>query len=85
MIERKDVDASLQWKRSDVFENDEAWDAEYKAVETEYSNYDFSVFKGKLNDKQTLLNCLTLCDTIERRLEKLYLYANKMTNIMQVA
>ncbi len=76
MIERKDVDPSLQWKRSDVFENDEAWDAEYKAVETEYSNYDFSAFKGKLGDKQTLLNCLTLCDTIERRLEKLYLYAN---------
>ena len=76
MLERKDIAPSLQWKRTDVFASDEAWEAEYKAVEAEYSNYDFNIFKGKLGEKQTLLQCLTLSDTIERRLEKLYLYAN---------
>lgn len=76
MLERKDVPENLKWKLTDVFPSDEAWEEEYKAVESEYGNYDFSVFRGKLSDKKTLLACLALSDTISRRLEKLYLYAN---------
>ena len=34
------------------------------------------MFKGKLGDKATLLNCFRLIDTISRRIEKLYLYAH---------
>lgn len=76
MLERKEVPAELKWKLTDIFESDEAWEKEYKAVETEFSAYDFSVFKGKLSDKKTLLECFKVNDTLSRRLERLYLYAH---------
>ncbi|MBQ8429450.1 MAG: oligoendopeptidase F [Clostridia bacterium] len=75
-MERKDVPQSLKWKTEEIFPTDEAWDEEFKAIEADYANRDFQEFQGKLADKQTLLACLQLSDTIERRLEKLYLYAH---------
>ena len=54
-MERKDVAENLKWKVSDLFESDEAWEKEFKSVETEYGNFDFSVYSGKLSDKATLL------------------------------
>lgn len=76
MLERKEIPENLKWKVTDLFPSDEAWETEYKSVEKEYGEYDFSVFAGKLADKNTLLECLRLNDTLSRRLEKLYLYAN---------
>ena len=75
-MERKDIAQQLKWQTTDIFPCDEAWEEEFKAVESEYGNYDFSVFKGKLGDKATLLTCFRLIDTISRRIEKLYLYAH---------
>lgn len=75
-MERTEIAENLKWKTSDVFASDEAWEQEYAAVEQEYANYDFSSYKGKLNDKQTLLGCFDLSDKISRRIEKLYLYAH---------
>ncbi len=76
MLERKDVPENLKWKVTDVFENEDAWEQEYKQIEAEYASFDFSKFKGKLNDKATLLACFGYSDTLSRRLEKLYLYAH---------
>ncbi|MBQ8322801.1 MAG: oligoendopeptidase F [Clostridia bacterium] len=75
-MERKEIAENLKWKTEDVFASDEAWETEFKAVETEYGSYDYSRFDNKLSDKQTLLECLTLSDTVGRRLEKLYIYAH---------
>lgn len=76
MLERKEIPRNLKWNLTDLFPSDEAWETEYKSVEKEYGEYDFSAFAGKLADKNTLLECLRLNDTVSRRLEKLYLYAN---------
>ena len=75
-MERAEIAENLKWKTSDIFTSDEAWEAEYKAVEKEYSNYDFSSYKGKLGEKETLLACFALNDKVSRRIEKLYLYAH---------
>ena len=75
-MERKDIPQNLKWKIEDVFASDEAWEAEFKAIEAEYVSYDFSVYSGKLADKKTLLDCLKKIDEVSRRLEKLYLYAH---------
>ena len=75
-MKREEISKHLKWNVADVFADDAAWEQEYKSVETEYANYDFDVFKGKLSSKETLLSCLHLVDTISRRIEKLYLYAN---------
>ena len=75
-MERVEIAENLKWKTSDIFKSDEAWEAEYKAVEEEYANYDFSFYKGKLGKKETLLACFALNDKVSRRIEKLYLYAH---------
>ena len=75
-MERKDVPETCKWRLSDIYESEEAWEKEYKAVEAEYSDYDFSKFKGKLGEKSVLLDCLLFEETLSRRLEKLYLYAH---------
>ena len=75
-MERKDISQQLKWKTTDIFPTDEAWEQEFKAVEADFAGYDFSVFKGKLGDKETLLKCFRLIDTISRRIEKLYMYAH---------
>ncbi len=75
-MERTDVAENLKWKVSDLFESDEAWEKEFKAVEAEYGNFDFSVYSGKLSDKETLLACFQKMDEISRRMETLYVYAS---------
>jgi oligoendopeptidase F len=75
-MERKEIAENLKWKTEDVFENNEAWEREFQAVEAEYGGYDFSRFDNKPSDKQTLLDCLKLSDVIGRRLERLYIYAH---------
>ncbi|MBQ9713745.1 MAG: oligoendopeptidase F [Clostridia bacterium] len=76
MLERKEIPQNRKWNLGDLFPSDEAWETEYKTLEKEYGEYDFSVFEGKLSDKEILLSCLRLNDTISRRLEKLFIYAN---------
>ncbi len=75
-MERNTVAETLKWRTTDIFPTDEAWEAEFKDFENTYGSYDFDALKGKLGDKQTLLACLKLNDTISRRIEKLYMYAH---------
>ncbi len=76
MLERKEVPENLKWDLTVIFENDEAWEKEFKQVEAEYMNCDLSKYKGKLSDKKVLLDYFLLEDTLSRRLEKLYVYAH---------
>lgn len=75
-MERKDVAENLKWKLTDIFPDDDAWEAEFKAIDEEYSKFDFAQFKGKLHNKADLLACFEASDTLSRRIEKLYLYAH---------
>jgi len=75
-MERKEIAENKKWNTGALFENDAAWEKEYQAVEKEYGAIDVSAFDGKLADKNTLLRCLSLCDEVERRMEKLYIYAH---------
>lgn len=75
-MERENVPQNLQWKTSHIFATDEAWEEEFQAVEKEYGEFDFTVYSGKLGDKNTLLEVLKKTDEASRRIEKLYLYAH---------
>ncbi len=75
-MERKDIPEKLKWDLSDFFENDDAWETEYAAIENEYGNYDYSKFQGNLGEKAVLLDFLKLEEDFSRRLEKLYCYAS---------
>ena len=75
-MQRNEVPKHLQWKTTDLFESDDAWEQAFTAFENKYGNYDFSVFAGKLAEKETLLACLRCIDQVTREIEKIYLYAN---------
>ncbi len=75
-MERQEVAEELKWRISDIFPSDEEWEKEFKAFEAEYADFDFAKYKGKLHEKQALLDCFTMNDTLSRRVEKLYLYAH---------
>lgn len=75
-MERTEVLENMKWKTSDIFPSDEAWEKECKDLEKICSSFDVSEFYGKLHEKDTLLSCLKLIDTVSRRLELLYLYAH---------
>ena len=75
-MERKDVAENLKWKLTDIFPDDDAWEAEFKAIDEEYSKFDFAQYKGKLHNKADLLAYFTMSDALSRRIEKLYLYAH---------
>ena len=54
-MERNEVATNLQWKTEDLYESFEAWEQAFAEAEKEYSATDFSIYSGKLADKNTLL------------------------------
>lgn len=75
-MKRTEIPKNLQWKLSDLYASDDAWEEAYKRVEEEYKTLDFSKYSGKLSDKKTLLACLKKADDIARKIEKVFLYAH---------
>ncbi len=75
-MERKDIQENFKWRTEDVFPSFEAWEEAYARFEAEYADYDFEQYKGKLEDKASLLACLEMSDLLSRKIEVLYLYAH---------
>lgn len=75
-MERNEIDKKYQWDLTPIFASDEKWEEEYKSLEKEYIEFDFSSYSGKLGDKKTLLDFFSVRDKGMRRLEKLYVYAS---------
>ena len=72
-MEREQTEKKYTWDTSGIFPDDEAWEREYKEVG---KLTDFSAFRGKLGDKETLLAFFRADEAFSRRAEKLYLYAS---------
>ncbi len=75
-MERQEIAERLKWNTEEIFPTFEAWEEEYKAFEKECETLDFEQYKGKLHNKADLLACLSMNDTLSRKIEKLYLYAH---------
>ena len=75
-MERKDIAEKYKWKLSDVFPSDEAWEAEYAEIEKTMEAFDVSRYQGKLADKATLLAFYRETGELNKRAEKLYVYAH---------
>ncbi|MTI68602.1 MAG: oligoendopeptidase F [Firmicutes bacterium] len=72
---REDIADEYKWDLEDIYENDEAWEKDYKKLEEMILSID--EYKGKLNESgETLLKALKLKDKAYRLVEKLYVYAN---------
>ncbi len=75
-MQRAEIDKKFQWRTEDIFPDDEGFEKAYQAFEEEYGAYDFEQYKGKLSDKESLLACFLMNDTLSRKIELLYLYAH---------
>lgn len=72
---RSEVPEESTWNLRDVFESDEAWQAEYEALKAVPEQIE--AFRGRLGESaETLLEWFRLNDALSVRLEKLYGYAN---------
>lgn len=72
-MERSEVAEQYKWKITDVYPDDAAWEKDFAALE---GMLDFSAYRGKLSDKNTLLAYLQAEEKAERAVMKLYLYAH---------
>ncbi len=72
--ERKELDPRYQWRTEDIYPSLEAWEADFKAVESRLPRLE--EYKGRLAESSTRLReCLQLRDSIDEILGRLYLYA----------
>ena len=72
---RSEVPEESTWNLKDVFESDEAWQAEYEAFKAVPEQIE--AFRGRLGESaEMLLEWFRLNDALSVRLEKLYGYAN---------
>ncbi|MBQ8659060.1 MAG: oligoendopeptidase F [Clostridia bacterium] len=80
-MERKEIAENLKWKAEDIFPSDEAWEAEFSALEAKYANADFSKYQGKLGEKESFLAFNAFVDEFSQRAEKLHLYAHMNNDV----
>ncbi len=72
---RTEIAVQDTWRLEDIFENDEAWEAEFKEVKDALPK--ISEYKGKLGDSaEAFLEALAYQDEVMERLGKLYTYAH---------
>jgi oligoendopeptidase F len=75
VLTRDEVKVEETWRLEDIFASDNAWEKEYKEVDT-LSNKAES-FKGKLGDgADTLFEALKYRDELSERLRRLYVYSH---------
>lgn len=70
--ERKDVPASRKWNTDDIFASQKEWDDLYASLE---GKLDFSAYKGKLNNAETILACMEEVNAVVKDLSILSVYA----------
>lgn len=73
IYDRNEVDAKYQWKLSDIFATDEAWEECFFATEELMPR--IAQYADTLADEDKLFECLSLTKSISHNLEHLYGYA----------
>jgi len=72
--QRSDIDDKYKWRLEDIYETIEAWDADYKYLESRMN--DIEQFKGRLGESaETLFSFFTLQDSLNIVLGRLYVYS----------
>ena len=71
-MKREDIDNKYKWNLKDLFESENDFEKLYKRTE---DGCDFSAYKGKLNDRESVLELFKKQDVISLNIERLYTYA----------
>jgi len=73
---REEVRQEDTWALEDLYETQEAWEADYRRLEQEIG--ELAAYEGKLAEgAQVLLSMQKKCDELNRLAEKIYVYANQ--------
>ena len=70
---RCEIEEKFKWDLSSMFVSDEAWNQTFQDVQNNLNAFD--VYKGKLKDKNVLLELFKKDDEISVKIENLYTYA----------
>ena len=70
--ERKDVPQNLKWNTDDIFASQQEGEDMYASLE---GKLDFSAYKGKLNNAETILACMEGINAVVKDLSRLSVYA----------
>ncbi|MFK4785606.1 oligoendopeptidase F [Fusobacterium sp. MFO224] len=74
MIDRKSIDSKYKWKLGDIYEGWEKWDCDIKKLKEDLKK--IPDFEDKIKDSKTdFVDLINLKEIVDRRLEKLYIYA----------
>jgi len=72
--ERQEIDENYKWNLTDIYNNDEEWEKDFKWIEKRLPEY--KKFENKFTkNADILLACFSFDDEVNIKLERLYLYA----------
>ena len=71
-LNRSEIPANRKWRTEDIYQNPDEWNKVYADLETKL---DFSKYEGKLDNVDTLFECLESCGAVALDLNKLAVYA----------
>lgn len=71
-MEREEIAACDKWNLTELFESDELWEKTYDEL---YAKIDFSAFKGRLHEAESLLAYFAAEEELSMQMMKVYLYA----------
>ena len=71
---RSDIPEQYKWNLGDIYPTPDDWEKEFAQFNAEYPR--LAQYKGKLSDRNTLLEFLRLTDSVELMLDRLFGYAH---------
>lgn len=75
-MKREEVSKQYQWKMEDLYADNEAWEADFSMLQKGIDK--MKSFEGTLGDSpENLYHMQKLCDELNQKAEKLYVYANQ--------
>lgn len=73
LLKRGEVPTENTWRLEDIYETNEAWEADYAKLSEQADA--LKAYEGKLTDEKKLFEFVTLCTDAEQRLSSLFGYA----------
>ena len=72
--ERSEIEDQYKWRVQDIYATDSIWETRFEYLKNNFSA--FETYRGRLGESaETLLECLTLRDSLELIADNLYVYA----------
>lgn len=70
---RKEIPEKYKWNLSDIYATEQLWEEAFNKVQGDLVQIE--QFKGKLNNKKSLLDCFNMMNELDKQFAKLYCYA----------